>query len=103
MSTIAIILAAGKSTRMKSRKPKVLHEVCGKPMLHYILEACYDAGVTRALVVVGHGKDEVVSCFGGDKRITTGLGVLTPVSSSFCTYSGDGTARCFHRSRLGAG
>jgi bifunctional UDP-N-acetylglucosamine pyrophosphorylase/glucosamine-1-phosphate N-acetyltransferase len=69
MSTTAIILAAGKSTRMKSKRPKALHEVCGKPMLHYILEACYDAGVTRALVVVGHGKDEVMACFGGDKRI----------------------------------
>ena len=69
MSTTAIILAAGKSTRMKSKRPKALHEVCGKPMLHYILEACYDAGVTRALVVVGHGKDEVMACFGGDERI----------------------------------
>ena len=56
MSLTAIILAAGKSTRMKSKRPKALHEVCGKPMLHYILQACYDAGVTRALVVVGYGK-----------------------------------------------
>ena len=69
MSTTAIILAAGRSTRMKSRRPKALHEVCGKPMLHYILQACFDAGVTRAIVVVGHGKDEVVACFGADKRI----------------------------------
>jgi bifunctional UDP-N-acetylglucosamine pyrophosphorylase/glucosamine-1-phosphate N-acetyltransferase len=69
MSTTAIILAAGKSTRMKSKRPKALHEVCGKPMLHYILQACYDAGVTRAIVVVGHGKDEVIACFEGDERI----------------------------------
>ena len=69
MSLTAIILAAGKSTRMKSRRPKALHEVCGKPMLHYILQACYDAGVTRALVVVGHGKDEVMATFAGDERI----------------------------------
>ena len=69
MSATAIILAAGKSTRMKSKRSKALHEVCGKPMLHYILEACYDAGVTRAIVVVGHGKDEVIACFEGDKRI----------------------------------
>jgi bifunctional UDP-N-acetylglucosamine pyrophosphorylase/glucosamine-1-phosphate N-acetyltransferase len=69
MSLTAIILAAGKSTRMKSKRPKALHEVCGKPMLHYILRACYDAGVTRALVVVGHGKDEVMATFGGDERI----------------------------------
>src|SRR5687768_8259817 len=69
MSTTAIILAAGKSTRMKSKRPKALHELCGKPMLHYILEACYEAGVTRAIVVVGHGKDEVIACFGADRRV----------------------------------
>jgi bifunctional UDP-N-acetylglucosamine pyrophosphorylase/glucosamine-1-phosphate N-acetyltransferase len=69
MSLTAVILAAGKSTRMKSRRPKALHEVCGKPMLQYILQACYDAGVTRALVVVGHGKDEVMATFAGDDRI----------------------------------
>jgi bifunctional UDP-N-acetylglucosamine pyrophosphorylase/glucosamine-1-phosphate N-acetyltransferase len=69
MSLSAIILAAGKSTRMKSRKPKVLHEICGRPMLDYVLRACYDAGVERVTVVVGHGKDEVIQRFGDDKRI----------------------------------
>jgi bifunctional UDP-N-acetylglucosamine pyrophosphorylase/glucosamine-1-phosphate N-acetyltransferase len=54
---------------MKSKRPKALHEVCGKPMLHYILEACYDAGVTRVLLVVGHGKDEVIAAFGHDRRV----------------------------------
>lgn len=69
MSLTAIILAAGKSTRMKSRKPKGLHEVCGLPMLGYVLRACYGAGCTRILMVVGHGKDEIVDQFGHDKRI----------------------------------
>lgn len=69
MSLTAIILAAGKSTRMKSRKPKALHEVCGRPMLSYILDACFDAGVTRAILVVGHGKDEVIAAFEKDKRV----------------------------------
>src|SRR5207302_1187599 len=69
MSLTAIILAAGKSTRMKSRKPKALHEVCGRPMLEYVLRACYGAGCDRILMVVGHGKDEIVDYFGGDKRI----------------------------------
>ena len=45
MSSTAIILAAGRSTRMKSRRPKVLHEACGRPMLQYVLDACYDAYV----------------------------------------------------------
>lgn len=70
MSLAAIILAAGKSTRMKSKRSKVLHEVCGKPMLDFVLQACFGAGCGRALVVVGHGKDEVVAQFGRDKRIT---------------------------------
>jgi len=70
MSLSAIILAAGRSTRMKSRRPKVLHDVCGRPMLHYVLKACYDAGCRHLFVVVGHGKDEVISTFAGDDRIT---------------------------------
>jgi bifunctional UDP-N-acetylglucosamine pyrophosphorylase / glucosamine-1-phosphate N-acetyltransferase len=69
MSVSAIILAAGKSTRMKSRRPKPLHDICGRPMLEYVLRACYEAGCDRVMCVVGHGKDEIVSQFGGDKRI----------------------------------
>jgi bifunctional UDP-N-acetylglucosamine pyrophosphorylase / glucosamine-1-phosphate N-acetyltransferase len=70
MSLTAIILAAGKSTRMKSRRPKVLHEVCGRPMLDHVLRACYAAGCQRIIIVVGHGKDEVMSLFAHDRRIT---------------------------------
>lgn len=70
MSTTAIILAAGKSTRMKSKRPKALHEICGKPMLSYVLDACYGAGVKKVLMVVGHGKDEIINRFQDDKRIT---------------------------------
>jgi bifunctional UDP-N-acetylglucosamine pyrophosphorylase/glucosamine-1-phosphate N-acetyltransferase len=69
MSLTAIILAAGKSTRMKSKRPKPLHEICGKPMLGWILDACFSADVTRALVVVGHGKEEIIEQFGKDRRI----------------------------------
>jgi bifunctional UDP-N-acetylglucosamine pyrophosphorylase / glucosamine-1-phosphate N-acetyltransferase len=69
MSFTAIILAAGKSTRMKSKRPKPLHEICGKPMLGWILDACFEAEVTKVLLVVGHGKDEIIAAFGGDKRI----------------------------------
>jgi bifunctional UDP-N-acetylglucosamine pyrophosphorylase/glucosamine-1-phosphate N-acetyltransferase len=69
MTLTAIILAAGKSTRMKSRRPKALHEICGKPMLQYVLDACYEAGCTRILLVVGHGKDEIIAQFEHDRRI----------------------------------
>ena len=69
MSSTAIILAAGKSTRMKSRRAKPLHEICGKPMLDFVLQACFGAGCDKVLVVIGHGKDEVIAEFGDDKRI----------------------------------
>lgn len=69
-SAAAIILAAGKSTRMKSDRPKVLHEVCGRPMLGHVLDACAAAGVGRFVVVVGHGKDAVMRMFGDHGGIT---------------------------------
>ena len=43
--TKALILAAGMSTRMKSARSKVLHKVCGKPILAYVLDACREAGI----------------------------------------------------------
>ncbi len=70
MPISAIILAAGKSTRMKSAWPKTLHEVCGRPMLHYVLQACYEAGCEKVMMVVGHAKEQVKAAFADDKRIT---------------------------------
>ena len=49
---VAIILAAGVSNRMNTQMPKVLHEVCGRPMLAYVLDACREVGVERIYVVV---------------------------------------------------
>ncbi|HOV79147.1 MAG TPA: bifunctional UDP-N-acetylglucosamine diphosphorylase/glucosamine-1-phosphate N-acetyltransferase GlmU [Bacillota bacterium] len=59
MNLAAVVLAAGKGTRMKSRLPKVLHKLCGKPMLSYVVEAASAAGVQKIVVVVGHGADLV--------------------------------------------
>lgn len=56
---VAVVLAAGKSTRMKSDVPKVLHRVCGRQMIDYVLDAARAAGVTRIIVVVGHRADMV--------------------------------------------
>jgi bifunctional UDP-N-acetylglucosamine pyrophosphorylase/glucosamine-1-phosphate N-acetyltransferase len=56
-----IILAAGEGTRMKSRTPKVLHEVCGTPMLGHVLAAAAELDPRRIIVVVGHGRDQVTS------------------------------------------
>lgn len=54
----AIILAAGKGTRMKSSKAKVLHEICGKPMIGYVVD---EAGkvADEIIVIVGHQREEV--------------------------------------------
>ncbi len=59
MNVVAIILAAGKGTRMKSRLPKVLHGVCGKPMLEHVISAAAGAGVSRNIVIIGHGSDMI--------------------------------------------
>lgn len=63
MSLSAIILAAGKATRMKSERVKVLHEICGLPMLSYVLDACRQAGVTRLYVVIGHDRQRVMDTY----------------------------------------
>jgi bifunctional UDP-N-acetylglucosamine pyrophosphorylase/glucosamine-1-phosphate N-acetyltransferase len=55
----AVILAAGQGTRMKSARPKVLHRICGRPMLGYVLDAALRLEPERIQVVVGHGADEV--------------------------------------------
>ena len=55
----AVILAAGQGTRMKSALPKVLHPVCGVPMVAHVVSAARRAGATRIVVVVGHGREAV--------------------------------------------
>ena len=60
MALSAIILAAGKATRMKSERVKVLHEICGRPMLSYVLDACREVGVARLYVVIGHDRERVI-------------------------------------------
>src|SRR5579863_6992410 len=57
--TIAVVLAAGKGTRMKSDLPKVLVPVCGRPMIDYVLDALAAGGVRDVLVVVGYRSDDV--------------------------------------------
>jgi bifunctional UDP-N-acetylglucosamine pyrophosphorylase/glucosamine-1-phosphate N-acetyltransferase len=66
----AVILAAGKGTRLRSELPKVLHEVCGRPMLAYVFDACRAAGVADLLAVVGHRKDLVIEAFAEAPGIT---------------------------------
>lgn len=80
----AVVLAAGKGTRMKSERPKVLHELCGKPMLWYVLRALHDAGV-----------DDVTVVTNGD---------LSPHVAAVASDAGDGTARTvLQEPQLGTG
>ncbi len=60
-STLAIVLAAGKGTRMKSERPKVLHPIAGAPLLFHALLAAMEAGLDRLAVVVGPGMDDVAA------------------------------------------
>ncbi|MCG9969018.1 bifunctional UDP-N-acetylglucosamine diphosphorylase/glucosamine-1-phosphate N-acetyltransferase GlmU [Pelotomaculum terephthalicicum JT] len=59
MELAAVILAAGKGTRMKSKLPKVLHTVCGSAMLSCVVDAAAGAGVQKMVVVAGFGADQV--------------------------------------------
>ncbi len=59
MGFAVVILAAGEGKRMKSALPKVLHQVCAKPMIDYVLETVRDLRPDKVLIVVGHGADKV--------------------------------------------
>lgn len=62
----AVILAAGFGTRMKSKKPKIIHDLAGKTVLEHVLDSFEAAGFLpeNIVVVLGHGKDEVVKTIG---------------------------------------
>jgi len=57
----AVVLAAGMGTRMKSDRPKVLHPVAGRPMIHHVLAAIGPLGAARTAVVVGPGMADVAA------------------------------------------
>ncbi|MGD8499454.1 MAG: NTP transferase domain-containing protein [Phycisphaerales bacterium] len=64
--TVAIVLAAGVSKRMNTQLAKVLHEVCGRPMLAYVLDACRNIGIAKIYVVVGFSAEQVKERFTAD-------------------------------------
>ncbi len=58
-SPVAVVLAAGRGTRMKSELPKVMFPVLGRAMIHWVLDALQAAGCERSIVVVGYRADDV--------------------------------------------
>src|SRR5215216_7689062 len=64
MKVTAVLLAAGQGTRMKSEVPKVLHPLCGRPMLWHTLEALKSVTSEKPVVVIGHGADAVQKYLG---------------------------------------
>lgn len=62
--TLAVILAAGKGVRMKSKLPKVLTPLMGKPMVHFVAEACRVAKIKQILLVIGYQADLVRETMG---------------------------------------
>ena len=65
----ALVLAAGKGTRMKSGLVKVMHPLAGQPMVHWPVEAAREVGASRVVLVVGHQAEAVREYFAGDEGI----------------------------------
>ncbi|MFD2831621.1 bifunctional UDP-N-acetylglucosamine diphosphorylase/glucosamine-1-phosphate N-acetyltransferase GlmU [Corticicoccus populi] len=70
MQTRAIILAAGKGTRMKSKKAKVLHELCGVPMIGHVVDNVKEAGFEEVHAVIGTDSDAVRTYLDGTVETT---------------------------------
>lgn len=103
----AVVLAAGMGTRMKSERAKVLHAICGRSMLWYVLRALRDAGVPETIVVVGESLDPHVAQIARDaghdavrtavqtRRLGTGhavqtaLAALAPREGTLLVLNGD--------------
>lgn len=74
-----VILAAGKGSRMKSPKAKVLHEICGREMLYYSIKAAREI-TDDVIVVVAHQKDAVIASM---EKYFTGLSFITQDAENF--------------------
>jgi bifunctional UDP-N-acetylglucosamine pyrophosphorylase/glucosamine-1-phosphate N-acetyltransferase len=69
----AVVLAAGEGTRMRSATPKVLHPLCGRPMILHVLDRLVELPLARIVIVVGHGAERVT------KTVQEQLATETPV------------------------
>lgn len=80
---MAIILAAGEGKRMKSKKTKILHEICGKPMVEWVYQCVKNSGVDEIVLVIGRNGEEVKEYMGNkvsyakqEQQLGTGHAVI---------------------------
>jgi bifunctional UDP-N-acetylglucosamine pyrophosphorylase/glucosamine-1-phosphate N-acetyltransferase/UDP-N-acetylglucosamine pyrophosphorylase len=66
---VAVVLAAGKGTRMKSDRPKVLFEALGRPLIDYVVDCLKSASIARILVVVGYRAEDVRAALAGREGV----------------------------------
>jgi bifunctional UDP-N-acetylglucosamine pyrophosphorylase/glucosamine-1-phosphate N-acetyltransferase len=90
----AIVLAAGRGTRMKSETPKVMHEILGKPMISYVLDSLRGAGIDDIVVVAGFGGKRLAETLKGVKTVMQkellGSGdAVNTAKKALGAYSGD--------------
>ena len=89
-SIIAVVLAAGKGTRMKSQVAKVLHRVFFRPMIHHVLDAVHNTGIEQCAVIVGHQREAVEQALGSYSVTTVlqeeqlGTGHAVPCAEQAC-------------------
>ena len=69
-SVDVVIMAAGKGTRMKSRLPKVLHQLAGRALLQHVVDTAVTLQARRIIVITGHGAMEVEAALAGDAAKT---------------------------------
>lgn len=93
----SVILAAGDGTRLKSERPKALHEVCGHPMLYHVLKLAGQVEATRHVIVIGYEGDQIRKAFGDrpdvefaeqKERLGTGH-AMRMTHDAFKDFSGD--------------
>ncbi len=98
----SVILAAGDGTRLKSNRPKALHEVCGHPMLYHVLKVASAADAKRHVAVVGYEGDQIRTAFSDHsniefadqlERLGTGHAMMM-TSEHFKDYDGDILVLC---------
>lgn len=65
----AVIMAAGKGTRMKSKLPKVMHTLAGKPMLQHVLDCVRSVQIQRSMVILGHGREQIEALLEGRAEV----------------------------------